>query len=363
MKVAVLICLILTGVISYLLYGVDRNYSKVASRITDTLPSPTATTQRSVLSATSQESKALFVPYWGIGNEKISRDSYDEIYYFGISVNKDGVDKKDPGFIKIGNFLNLVDPQIKKFLTVRMVNPDVNSYVLQNKVLQEIIRNESMQIAKENLFDGIILDFETAALSFDSLTERINLFYESFYKEAKEKNLSFYITLYGDTFYRARPYDVEYLSKNSDKIIIMTYDFHKARGNPGPNFPLSGLEKYGYDLKTMINDFLRIVPQDKISVVFGMFGYDWVVDEKDTAQNLAEATSLNSVKKTLESCQQEVCGIKRDDVSSETEVRYKDKDLNQHIIWFEDMESVEKKKEYLREKGINSFGFWAYSYF
>ncbi len=55
--------------------------------------------------------------------------------------------------------------------------------------------------------------------------------------------------------------------------------------------------------------------------------------------------------------------MKRDENSGENQVRYVDDAGKQHVVWFEDWDSVAKKQEYLESKGIKSLGFWAYSYF
>ena len=78
--------------------------------------------------------------------------------------------------------------------------------------------------------------------------------------------------------------------------MIMAYDFHKVKGNPGPNFPLNGKETYGYDLQKMTDDFLQFVPPEKLTIIFGLFGYDWVIDDKNNALQSGEALSYLQIK-------------------------------------------------------------------
>src|SRR5258706_13307864 len=129
------------------------------------------------------------------------------------------------------------------------------------------------------------------------------------------------MTAYGDSFYRLRPYDIAAISKSIDGIMVMAYAFHKSNADPGPNFPLSGSETYGYDLKTMTNDFLHHITTDKITVLFGMFGYDWQVDDKGRVIGNGKAITLNGAKqKFLNRCVLQDCIVKRDEVPPETEV-------------------------------------------
>lgn len=324
---------------------------------------PRSTTIKpSVSSKVSNFKQSLFVPYWSIGTENIQ--GYDELIYFGISANENGIDKKDKGYTNISQFLKITNKVEKKFLTVRMTDSKINSLVLEDKILQSKIIGESINVAKDNLFDGIVLDSELSSLSFESVIKKINSFVDDFYSSSKQNNLIFKIAIYGDTFYRFRPYDIKFLGGHADEILIMAYDFHKARENPGPNFPLKGKEIYDYDFTKMIDDFSKSVPKEKLNVIFGLYGYDWMIDDKNQSIGQAQALSLEQIKnKFLNECDFKDCLVKRDNVSSETKITYTDNNSQRHMVWFEDMESVEKKKEFLISQGIYSTAFWAYSYF
>jgi spore germination protein len=157
---------------------------------------------------------------------------------------------------------------------------------------------------------------------------------------------------------------VKELSHNADDFLVMAYDFSKSRSNPGPNFPLNGKEVYGYDMSRMVDDFLKFLPPDKTTVVFGLFGYDWTVDDKGNALSQGESKTYSQIQKEfLSDCLHKDCDIKRKNDSVETEITYTDDDSKKHIVWFEDMDSVKKKQKYLQQRGINNFSFWAYSYF
>ena len=314
--------------------------------------------------SSSSNATALFVPYWAIGKEKIAAENYTQLIYFGIAANQEGIDTQDMGYKNIPRFMTFSEGTSKKLLAVRMVDSSLNSKILENEAVQKTIATQAATIAKEFGFEGVVLDFEISSLSFDSVIKKITAFYSLFSKATSQNNLRFYSVLYGDTFYRLRPYDVKTIAELSDGVFIMTYDFHKARENPGPNFPLLGKEIYGYDLAGMTNDFLKVIPKEKTVVIFGMFGYDWPVDNANKATAVAQSISLNEAnKKYAGKCLLLQCQVRRDTVSGETNVTYIDANGQHHIVWFEDAISVEKKKELLKKQGINAIGFWAYSYF
>ncbi|MBP9719519.1 MAG: hypothetical protein KBD46_03540, partial [Candidatus Levybacteria bacterium] len=165
-----------------------------------------------------QTMTSIFVPYWSFTTKKIDTKDLDIIIYFGISADENGIDKTDAGYTKLSQFNKLLPAQTETLLTVRMIDSEFNSKLLEDKKLQEKIILESIALAKEHNFSGIVLDFEINALAFDSVIKNISSLYIRYSKEVKANNLTFSVTLYGDTFYRARPYDVEEIVKHADHI-------------------------------------------------------------------------------------------------------------------------------------------------
>lgn len=329
--------------------------------ISPTIPQPTVTLPPSTV-ISSEEKKGIFVPYWSLPT-KVLPSTFDEYYYFGITADKDGIDYQDQGYIRLSRFTPIVPPQGKALLTMRLINSDFNSQLLKDKQLQNHIIDESVELAKKNNFKGIVLDFEFSALSFDSVIKLVSDFYKKYSKAVHSNNLTFYSALYGDVFFRLRPYNVSEIGIVSDKLLVMTYDFHKARGNPGPNFPLEGKEKYGYDYAQLIKDYTTAVPANKLIFVFGMFGYDWQVDREKNSIRNGEALSLLEIqKKFYPTCTFTMCSIERDQQSAETTIFYKDYDNTDHIVWFEDEISMQKKRRLLEKYALRSYALWAYSY-
>lgn len=356
-KIAVLLILLICLLVGGYYYVLSKN--TILSPLSGVLPSPMPTT-----AVVQKASESLFVPYWSFSSKDIDTADFDSVIYFGVSANTKGIDTTDSGYTKLAQFNELVPTNTEKFLTVRMINSVINSKVLDDKKLQGKIIKESIDIAKKHDFSGIVFDFEINALAFPSVVENITQFYKTFYTQSKKNNLSFHITLYGDTVYRARPYNVGEISHYADKILIMTYDYHKSRGNPGPNFPLSGKDTYGYDIDSMLIDFSKDVSMEKLVIVFGLFGYDWEVDgKKESVTNGVPLSFLEIKRNFIDRCSEKDCRIKQDSLSGETKITYTDADGKQHIIWFEDETSVAKKKEFLASKGINATSIWAYSYY
>lgn len=302
--------------------------------------------------------KILFVPSWTItGKDDFS--GFQELVYFGITPQKDQSVTLDKNSLEKFIEESAATP---KLLGIVMTDTSVNQDILSSKSAGNIANKISIT-AKANGFKGVVLDFELSALGFDSVTRSVTSLEKTFADNAHANNLLFYSAIDGDDFLRARPYDVSQIGKFSDGVFILAYDYHKANGDPGANFPLVD-NADGYDFKTMVSDFSKNIPSSKIIVTFGLYGYDWKLDSQGRSFGQATALSYLKIKQDfIDSCSQKNCRLIRDKDSSETKITYVDLNNNQHVIWFEDPKSVATKTKYLNSMGIGSTAFWAYSYF
>lgn len=303
--------------------------------------------------------KVLFVPYWTLQTPLDT--TYDEYVYFGIEANEQGINKNDDGFKRLGQFTRATTGK-RKVLTIRMIDSSDNARILEKKDIQENIAKSAAAIATQYGFDEVLLDFEFSALSFESVIKQVTALVSVFSTITKQNNLAFSVTLFGDTFFRLRPYDIATITPLTDRVFIMAYDFHKSTENPGPTFPFGGKNIYGYDFHTMIDDFANVTPREKLVVVIGLFGYDWTVDKKEQSTEAAAPLSYYKAAKLFTECTLKNCTVTRDRLSGGMHATYT---IGQelHSVWYEDPISSSQKQEYLKEQGIGTVGFWAHSFF
>ncbi|MDO8269876.1 MAG: glycosyl hydrolase family 18 protein [Candidatus Levybacteria bacterium] len=315
------------------------------------------------ISAQQSEKQHVFVPYWTF-TKNIVTDSEYSLIYFGVAINEKGLETSDRGYESIASFIRFTPNARERILAIRMLDKSINAKILKDSSLQEKIATDAVTLAKKYDFDGILLDYETSAFGFESTTNNITSLYKLFSNKARSQNMLFYVSLYGDTYFQSRPYDVKQISIISDKVLIMAYDFSKSRGNPGPNFPLVDINEYGYDFGKMISDFQKDVDNQKLIVTLGYFGYDWRVNGKGESVTNGVPLSTNEIEKEfIDECEYKECKLTRNGKTSEPSISYTDEGGEDHIIWFEDDASVSKKIEFLKTKGILEIASWAYSYY
>lgn len=309
----------------------------------------------------------VFVPHWRLSSSylhpKIPRSTPSTIMYFAIHPLSDGsINTSEPGYTSLSSFKH--DTAHTHLLTMSMQDEEISSAILENPTLHKKLASNIVEIATQNAFDGLVLDLEYAAIPTTNLVAQISALSKAISEEAQSHNLSFSMALYGDTYYRARPYDVKTLSTFSNYIYIMAYDFHKSYGQPGPNFPLSSGSQYPYSLENAIEDFLADVPAEKIVVTYGMFGYDWSVDDQNRPAKAASARTLNQLENQfLPTCTLKSCKVTSDPTSSETHATYIEENGQRHSVWFESHDSLNAKITKMRSYGIENAGIWAAGYY
>ena len=318
----------------------------------------------------ANKEKSLFVPYWSFGSAQDKTNledlspKYDRLIYFGVAANKQGIDRQDNGYQQLESFNKMVKGGQEKFLTLRLLNTADNLKILADSTTQQKIIKDSVELAQRYRFQGVVLDLELSVLPFEDTAKQVNQLVAGFYQQTQDRQLKLAVALYGDVFYRKRPYEVEIIANNCDEIMVMAYDFHKSYGEPGPNFPFIGKEKYSYDFQTMVGDYLKVVPPEKLSVIFGLYGYDWTLGLQGKPLKSAEAVTLSQIEqKFADPCPFTACQKSTDKHSQESTITYQDEDGRKHSVWYEDQRSAAVKTEWLSEQGIGNIAFWAHGYF
>lgn len=140
----------------------------------------------------------------------------------------------------------------------------------------------------------------------------------------------------------AKGYDLKALAAGTDALKIMAYDFHNQNSNPGAITPFK-------DLTDVLTYTKSILSPEKVILGLPTYGYDWEANKKP-----AEAVSFQQAQDRIKTNGGQT---KRDPESNSLTGSYK---INgkEHIIWFEDAETINKMIALARSFGIYQFSFW-----
>ena len=325
--------------------------------------SVTTTTQTPQKNSVHPLQKSIFVPYWA-GEAEREDTPYTNYYYFGIQPAKDGSIENELGLQHVSLVKKI--PEKQKKIVLRMLNQSVNEVLLSDKTAQKSLISSVKDFMYQNAFSGLILDIEIPFTLQANKKEQITNFVQLICTAIKTDYKTCGVLIYGDFSFRNRPYDLAALGKTADTILLMAYDFQKPFGQPGPNFNFEEKQTYGYDFKQMITDTTALVPKDKIEVVFGMYGYDWTMNEQGIPLQSAEALTVNEIRTRVTQNAHRPNDTRyalHENAAMEKTIQYIDGDGRSHVIWYEDEESAAIKTTYLKEQGIWQTSFWALSYF
>jgi spore germination protein YaaH len=330
-----------------------------------------------------------FLPYWRMDDIKYTRfDLLSEVVFFSLTADENGNivkivgNETDPGWRwwKSQTVKDLIaKTQISggKFsLAVAMQKNDTLESFLNNQIAQNNLISNLLEIVKENHLDGINLDFEYAGeLSEESYRDKFTQFATSFTSEFRSSSPSteLSIDLYPFSIQKPRLFDVNKLVPLFDKIIVMSYDYYGASSEvAGPVAPMGGYSegKYYFDVNTTYNDYIKVVPKEKIIMGIPYYTWDYPVEEGERPmskvlpqndENGYPAIMSYGRMRANTDIKQENC--KWDDVAKENWCFYQDALTGKfHQIWIEDNKSIETKFDFAKSNDLGGIAIWTLGY-
>ena len=232
-----------------------------------------------------------------------------------------------------------ITPSIYNEFDGERVSVIINSPELSKKHIDEIVN-----IVTDLDVDGVELDYEYLLASDKNAYSE---FVKALSKKLHDKNLTLSVTLHpkisGESVWDgADAQDWFELGKYVDYLIVMAYDYHWGSSDAEPIAPLPWFKKVIEFAKSQI-------PNEKIVVGIGMYGYDWENDKEE-----GKPLTLSEVDNLLE---KQKIGIQYSKEHSSPFAKYI---LNEksHTVWFENELSVESKLESIKQLGISDICIW-----
>jgi spore germination protein len=194
------------------------------------------------------------------------------------------------------------------------------------------------------------------------------------------------VTAFADSIINDRITDIESISKVVDEIFIMAYDFHvMPESKATPVSPMGGRGIHsGYDIKTMIKDYLSYVPPQKLILGVPYYGFNWSEDtfagDEETFLDIATDSYKNSEEENAEPEKQtntliqtydqimtnvEDSGaqIHWDELGQVPYYEYADPESgNPRKVYFENEKSLRVKYRIAKEFNLAGVGIWALGY-
>lgn len=346
---------------------------------------------RSMRTNSKQKEIFGFGPYW-VFNDKMDSVDFSALTtfaYFDVPVLPDGeLDRESPGFTtfksdkatEIFNKAHQKGTRVVLTLT-QMNNGTIEQFLDDNNAQDNAIIQAISEVKKRDI-DGVNVDFEYMGDPGDDyrskFTEFIKKFAFALHHDIHDSKIT--VSVYASSIKDPKIYDIGQLSKVSDGIFMMAYDFATSdASNVMPTAPLYGYKQgqYWYDVSTAVEDFLKHMPGDKLILGLPWYGYNYSVSEPKTnaetnqgyyasywygrkkysyyVPNVGVAQQYSEAK---DSIQPELSGW--DPVAQVGwQAYHSPEDGSWRMIFMEDPKSLSIKYDFAISKNLGGIGIWA----
>lgn len=335
-----------------------------------------------------------FAPHWKINSlDNVDFSTLTTLAYFDVKVNSDGtLDKDDPGYTtfisdKATEIFNKAHKNgTKVVLTLTAMDNSTILSLMDDSKAQKRLIEESIVEVKNRRIEGINVDFEFVGDPGQEYRNKFSNFVSALtnklHNEIQGSNLT--VSVYASSVKDPKIYDIRKISDNSDGIFMMAYDFAvKGSDNAIPTAPLYGHKegKYWYDVSTAVEDFLKIMPSEKLILGVPWYGYDYAVNEPGVNATTAGGYSYwykhwisswywvwrrayyraPSIVQTYATSLNEVKADKTgwDNFGKVGWKAYKDDDGTWRMFFMEDAQSLGAKYDFAKNKNLKGVGIWA----
>jgi spore germination protein len=318
-----------------------------------------------------------YAPYWTFDNlDNVDFTTLTTFAYFGVPLDVDGnLVKDDPGYATFVSdhatqvFKKAHDAGTKVNLTVTLMqNQSILSF-LDNPAAQQNAIDQIVTEVRNRGIDGVSVDVEYSGNPGSYYREA----YTAFVKKLSDRvhadipNSQVTVAVYALSARDPQMYDIGAIAKNADQVFMMAYDFAAASSdNAAPTAPLYGYKegKYPYDIATAVDDFLKVMPSQKLILGVPYYSYNYPVYKPEVNGQTYPYTSGDV--QTYASAQEHITPAMTDFKSgwdNEGKISwkaYQDPETGSwRMIFTEDAKSLGIKYDFAKENKLAGIGIWA----
>ncbi|ACB07477.1 PKD domain-containing protein [Candidatus Korarchaeum cryptofilum] len=257
---------------------------------------------------------------------------------------------REGNIIKIGGDTEkfLKDSRRSGVKVIPMISVNVDDRDVYRRIFEDSLFRKKFIEDLKNIFskyDGINIDFEGIDPKYrDKFVQFMRELYNAFHREGKIVSVDvqpktccwwcFWCWLDWDNF----PYDYRELSKYTDLFIVMAYDQHYEKSDPGPVSDLTWFED-------VVNYALSKVPREKLVIGIPFYGYCWPSPKNGFGVGFQDA--MNYARECNAT-------VKFDEKVGEATFSCP----STGICWFNTAESTKLRLRKLAEKGLSKVAVW-----
>ncbi|CCQ97995.1 Spore germination protein yaaH [[Clostridium] ultunense Esp] len=147
------------------------------------------------------------------------------------------------------------------------------------------------------------------------------------------------------TWYEGHDYPAH--GRIADFVVIMTYEWGWSGGPPMPVAPIP-------QVRRVLDYAVSVIPREKILMGAPLYGYDWTLPYVPSG---AFARVISPVE-AVDLAARVGVSIQYDATAEAPTFRYYDREGREHVVWFEDVRSMQAKFNLVKEYRLRGISFW-----
>lgn len=307
-----------------------------------------------------------FLPTWNIGKTIEYTDEISHLVFLGIEIDEKGNLVWETQSKKINNEDYLKQKELiwknggKNILGIKLFKDEKIDQLMASNEAQDNLISELKEVVKTERFDGINVDFEYMGNPTAVLSEKMI----SFFSKLKQENLGeISLDVFANTIIKGDKDTLIRLIDEMDYLLVMAYDFHRPGVDfAGPVAPIRAPvgERSILELVEKIDVFS--LNKTKIVLAYPLYGYEWKTYGNEFGAAVKRGWSaLASYKRMKEVLLDKSKIINWDEESMSPWLTYEEKGQT-YQIYFENLESISRKIELVKNNQVGGVGFWALGY-
>lgn len=276
--------------------------------------------------------------------------TYLTIFGYGFTTEGTLIETPDEELIQLAKQF-----QVGPVMLLSSITEDGNfsseraSQLFQNEQLQNRVIDEILRVMQEKGYIGLDIDFEfieaadeEAYLSFlENVANRLHA--EGYFVNADlaPKTSAAQTGL----LYEAHNYAA--VGAISDTVLVMTYEWGYTYGPPMAVAPIN-------KVREVLNYAVTEIPPQKILMGIPNYGYDWPLPFE---KGVTRAETIGN-QQAIDIARRFGAAIQYDTLAAAPHFEYYQPNGVKHVVWFEDVRSIQAKLELLDELQLLGAGYW-----
>lgn len=329
-----------------------------------------------------------FLPYWQVrAVDNIRLDLLTDIDYFGLVANDEGDFVKvtngqtDPGYREwesqeVKDLITRTQIMGGRFsVTIVSQNNDTIETILDDSSTQEKLIANILNEVKIRKLDGVNIDFEYLGepdveyqQKFTDFSKKLSSILR---RESPQVKLS--LSIMPRSARDNDLFDFPKLAPLYENFIGMSYDYSGISSEIATaTAPMNGYKenKFFFDVSTTYEDYLKVIPKEKIIMGVPHYGWDWAVENGRTIQSPTllgdhpdNYSAVISYGRARENKDLKKSQCEFDDYALQPWCWYIDpKTKVEHQVWYEDNKSIGIKYDFANKQDLSGIAIWVLGY-